>query len=149
MHSQSSKTWRKKEKSSKKEERARGVTKLSVAVGFQAVLQRVEEKLLPWKVKGGKGLGGRSAGGGSPVMPVGVAGAQRSESESFEAGVAPQARDRFLELCWLLACLRREEAVIRDVTGVVTQPAAGEITRKSVSRGPRDGSRKGSQYREA
>lgn len=44
-------------------------------------------------------------------------------------------RDRFLEPCWLLAFLRGEEAIISDMTGVTTQPAAGEITTSSVNRG--------------
>lgn len=44
-------------------------------------------------------------------------------------------RDRFLEPRWLLAFLRGEEAIISDLTGVITQPAAGEITTNSVNRG--------------
>lgn len=49
--------------------------------------------------------------------------------------VAALRRDRFLEPLWLLAFLRGEEAIISDVTWVITQPAAGEITTNSVNRG--------------
>lgn len=44
-------------------------------------------------------------------------------------------RDRFLEPCWVLTFLRGKEAIISNLTGVITQPAAGEITTSSVNRG--------------
>lgn len=44
-------------------------------------------------------------------------------------------RDRFLEPLWLLSFLRGEEAIISDLTGAITQPAAGEITTNNVNRG--------------
>jgi len=44
-------------------------------------------------------------------------------------------RNRFLESRWLLAFLREEQAIISDLAGVTTQPAAGEITTNSVNMG--------------
>lgn len=44
-------------------------------------------------------------------------------------------RDRFLAPRWLLALLGGGEAILSDLTGVITQPAAGEITTNSVNRG--------------
>lgn len=156
MHSQSNKTWRNKAARGREPEERKALhcSRLPGSPpesGREIASMEGERREGAWEDQHlpPAGLGSWEADLQVEVPPLMPVGGQRTKSESCEADVAPQKRDRFLELCWLLAFLRREEAIISDVTEVVTQPAAGEITTKSVNSSPRYGSRKGSQYREA